>query len=298
METISSFKNPEHEARYMSAYDAVLARWPVPYETIKIPTRFGETHIIASGPEARFPLLLLPGNFDCSLSWFHSIASLSVAHRVYALDTIGDVGKSKACQLPADRDDFANWLADVLDGLHIPVADLAGISYGGFLAVNFALKFKARARSLILLCPGLPLAPFTVQWMIRGMPMILHPSIATVKWFINGASTSRKYDELMQVFILGMTGARSMRVLRPVFQPDEWKKLQMPVLLMVGDHEIMYKPATAIHQAKQIFPRLQVQLIPDAGHFLLADQSQQVNQRLLAFLDTVCRDEIRVNGER
>ena len=287
METISSFKSPESETRYMSAYDAVLARWPVPYETIKIPTRFGETHIIASGPADRFPLLLLPGNFDCSLSWFHSMASLSVAHRVYALDTIGDVGKSKACQLPADRDDFAIWLVDVLDGLHIPAADFVGISYGGFLAVNFALKFKGRTRSLLLLCPGLPLAPFTIQWMIRGMPMILHPSVATVKWFIDGASTSRKYDELMQVFILGMTGARSMSVLRPVFQPDEWNKLQMPVLLMVGDHEIMYEPVQAIQQAKQIFPCIQVELIQNAGHFLLADQAQQVNQHLLAFLETI-----------
>jgi pimeloyl-ACP methyl ester carboxylesterase len=287
MDFISIFKNPECEASYIAAYDAVLAHWPVPYETINIPTRFGETHIIASGPKDGSPLLLLPGNFDCSLSWFHSVAALSITHRVYALDTIGDVGKSKACQLPKDREDYANWLADVFDGLHIISADLIGISYGGFLAANFALKYKERATRLVLLCPGLPLAPFTLQWIIRGMPMILHPSNSTARWFIQGASTSRKQDELMPVFILGITAARSMSVIRPTFQEDEWQKLKMPILLLVGDHEIMYEPTKAIEQAKKLFPDLHPEIIRDAGHFLLADQVQQVNRHILTFLDSV-----------
>jgi pimeloyl-ACP methyl ester carboxylesterase len=212
---------------------------------------------------------------------------LSEAHRVYALDTIGDVGKSKPCQLPVNREEYANWLADVMDGLHIPSADFIGISYGGFLAVNFALQIKGRVRGLILLCPGLPLAPFTFQWILRGMPMILHPAESTVRWFIDGASTARNYDELMQVFILGMTGARSTNVIRPVFRDDEWKELQMPVLLLVGDHEIMYEPEKAIREAKRRFPNVQAELIRNAGHFLLSDQAQQVNQKVLAFLDTI-----------
>ena len=286
-EKISVFRSPESEAEYNAAYETVLARWPIPYETIELSTRLGETHIMASGHKDASPLLLLPGNFDCSLSWFHSVAALSTAHRVYALDTIGDIGKSKAHQLPANRDDFANWLADVLDGLHIPTADLMGISYGGFLAVNFALKFKERARRLILLCPGIPLGPFTFQWMLRGMPMILRPSIATVRWFIKGASTTKNQDDLMQVFITGMTCARSMKVLRPSIQEEEWNQLQIPILLLIGDHEIMYEPAKAIRRAKQLIPHIQAELIENAGHFLLVDQVEQVNQRALKFLKAI-----------
>jgi pimeloyl-ACP methyl ester carboxylesterase len=285
METPSIFKDSESEAKYLAAYDAVLTHWPVLYETIQLSTRLGETHIIASGPKDAPPLLLLPGNFDCSLSWFHSAASLSAAHRVYALDTIGAVGKSKACQLPANRDDFANWLDDVLNGLDISTADLMGISYGGFLAVNYALKFKERVGRLVLLCPGIPLGPFTAQWMIRGMPMMLWPSAATVKWFIKGASTTRGQDDLLRVFIAGMTGARSMKVIRPSFHEDEWKQLKMPILLLVGDHEIMYEPVQAIRQAKQLVPHSQAELIENAGHFLLADQAEQINQKALKFLN-------------
>ena len=60
MDFVSVFKNEESEARYMAAYDAILARWPVPYETRYVSTRLGETHVIASGEKDAPPLALLP----------------------------------------------------------------------------------------------------------------------------------------------------------------------------------------------------------------------------------------------
>ena len=47
----SPFKTPQGEARFVAAYDAALKLWPVPYEQLDIPTRFGMTHIVAAGPK-------------------------------------------------------------------------------------------------------------------------------------------------------------------------------------------------------------------------------------------------------
>jgi pimeloyl-ACP methyl ester carboxylesterase len=285
MQTISAFKNSESESSYRAAYEAILARWPVPYERLELATRSGITHIISSGPPDATPLILLPGNFDCSLSWFHSVAALSSAHRVYALDTIGDIGMSKACRLPVRREDYAHWLAEVFEGLRIRTADLMGISYGGFLAVNFALQFRERTKRLVLLNPGLPLSPFTGQWMIHGMPMIVHPSHATARWFIRGASTSKRWGDLLELFVTGIASLRSTQVMRPIIQKDEWRQLCMPMLLLIGDHEIMYEPGRAIRRARQLIPHIQAEFVTDAGHFQLVDQAEQVNQRTLKFLD-------------
>jgi pimeloyl-ACP methyl ester carboxylesterase len=290
MQPTSVFKNSQNETAYKAAYEAILARWPVPFERLALATQSGITHIIASGPSEAPPLVLLPGNFDCSLSWFHNVAALSRAHRVYALDTIGDLGMSEASQLPVRREDYANWLAEVFDGLRIRAADLMGISYGGFLAVNFALEFPERAERLVLLCPGLPLAPFTSQWMVRGMPMIVHPSNATARWFIRGASTSQGPDDLLELFVTGIMSLRSTKVMRPSIQKDEWRQLRMPVLLLVGDHEIMYAAGRAIGMARQLIPHIQAELVARAGHFLLADQAEQVNQRVVQFLETATSD--------
>src|SRR5262245_29224247 len=55
----SPFKNAEGKARFVAAYDAVLKQWPVPYEELDIPTRFGRTHVIAAGPKNAPVLVLL-----------------------------------------------------------------------------------------------------------------------------------------------------------------------------------------------------------------------------------------------
>jgi hypothetical protein len=44
------YKSPKGYKTLMAFYEANLERWPVPYECLTVPTRHGETHLIASGP--------------------------------------------------------------------------------------------------------------------------------------------------------------------------------------------------------------------------------------------------------
>ena len=90
----SVFKSPEGEAEYGAAYAATLAAWPVPFHSLCVPTRAGRTHVIASGPKDAPPLVLLPMTFISATMWMYNMADLSRSYRVYALDTIGDVGNS------------------------------------------------------------------------------------------------------------------------------------------------------------------------------------------------------------
>ena len=57
----SVFKTPEGEVAFLAAYDAAMKLWPVRYEELEVPSRFGTTHIIASGPKDAPPLVLLHG---------------------------------------------------------------------------------------------------------------------------------------------------------------------------------------------------------------------------------------------
>ena len=47
----SPFKTPEGEAKFRGAYDAALKLWPVSYDELDIPTRFGTTHVVTAGPQ-------------------------------------------------------------------------------------------------------------------------------------------------------------------------------------------------------------------------------------------------------
>ena len=126
--------------------------------------------------------------------WSSAIAELSRDFRAYAVDQIDDVGKSVPMTIPASRLDYAEWLLDVFDQLGLREADVVGLSYGGFLAVNFALCAPDRVTRLVLLCPGVPnFGPPTRQYAIHGTPLIMFPSRLTGKWLIQGLSV-KGYD--------------------------------------------------------------------------------------------------------
>jgi len=150
----SSFKTQQGEANYMATYDAALAMWPIPSEPLDIPTRFGITHANACGPRGAQPLILLHALSFTSTMWYPSIACLSERFRVYALDTINDIGKSRPTRPLQNRRDCAEWLGDVLVELGIKQASFAGVSFGGWLAVNFALNAPDQVRQTVAISPA------------------------------------------------------------------------------------------------------------------------------------------------
>ena len=50
------FTTPENRAKYLAAYEAMIALWKVPYDCIDVKTSNGSTHINASGPGDDYPL--------------------------------------------------------------------------------------------------------------------------------------------------------------------------------------------------------------------------------------------------
>jgi hypothetical protein len=94
----SLFTSPAGQRRVMELYDRMLARWPVDHERLEIPTRHGTTFIIAAGSTTAEPLILLHGAGSNSLMWIDDFALYSRHFRVYAVDLIGEAGKSAAAR--------------------------------------------------------------------------------------------------------------------------------------------------------------------------------------------------------
>jgi len=94
MSQASAFKTPQGKAPFLAAYDAILKQWAVPYEELDITSRFGSTHVIVSGGKDAPPLVLLHGIMATSTMWTPNIADFSNDYRVYAIDVMGQPGKS------------------------------------------------------------------------------------------------------------------------------------------------------------------------------------------------------------
>jgi pimeloyl-ACP methyl ester carboxylesterase len=158
----SGFKSPEVEAAYMAIYDKILEKWPAAYEAKYVPTSYGDTFVIISGPEDGEPLVLLHGQGGSSTIWISNVADLSKTYRVYAVDIMGDIGKSK--QIKAfDRTEFADWITTILDELKIEKTNIAGISLGGFLTTSYAIEKPERVKKIVLIAPAATLNPFSKE---------------------------------------------------------------------------------------------------------------------------------------
>jgi pimeloyl-ACP methyl ester carboxylesterase len=154
------FVTEENRARLIAIYDAGLRHWPVPFETFFVDTRFGRTHVIASGDTAAPPLVMTHPLGVGGFVWSSIIAPLSEHRRAYALDTIGDVGKSELAdpaRYPKNGRAYSAWLNDVFTALGGSACDMVAGSMGGWIAMNHAIYAPDRLRRLVLLGPmGLP----------------------------------------------------------------------------------------------------------------------------------------------
>src|SRR5690348_3585366 len=142
---VRTFRTAEREAAFFTAYDTVLAKWPVPVEATDLTSDFGTTRVHACGPAAGPPLLLVHGGGATGTVWVNNVADLAATHRVYAVDVIGSPGRSvhngREIRTPAD---IMTWLDTVYDGLGLERAALAGHSYGGWMALRYALHAPHR----------------------------------------------------------------------------------------------------------------------------------------------------------
>ena len=147
------FRSEAGAAHYLEAYDKALELWPIPFETIYVRPRFGETHVIICGSQNAPPLILLPGFSFTSTMWYPNVASFANNYHVYALDTIVDMGKSPVQAPLCSRLQFMYWLQDIFDSLNINHPVVIGHSNGAWIALQLAITTPTFLNKLVLLTP-------------------------------------------------------------------------------------------------------------------------------------------------
>jgi pimeloyl-ACP methyl ester carboxylesterase len=290
----SPFKSPEGETRYTAAYEASLRLWPVPYQAMDIPGRFGCTHLVASGPPDAPVLVLLHGYFASLTMWSPNIAELSRDYRVYALDVMGQPSWSIPGEPIRSRADFVEWLTTILDVLKVDRAHLAGMSYGGWLTLNYAIGAPERVDRIVLLSPAGSFLPLVKQFFVRTMPLMFLPRRFVVNSFMNWLTykenlkdphTRAIYDCVVDQMYLGARYFRMQASVMPgVFSDDELGRLQAPTLLLIGQQEVIYDPAASLERARRLIPNFEGELVPRASHDMSFSQAQFVDARILEFL--------------
>jgi pimeloyl-ACP methyl ester carboxylesterase len=256
--------------------------------------RFGTTHVNASGPKDKPAMVLFPGFGANSTMWFPNIRALSRHYRVYAVDTPGQPGRSIPSQklLAANS---AEWVREVFDGLGLEKAHVAGVSLGGWLALNFALHAPERTDHVVMLDPAASFATMSVVWLCHSfIPFMVLPTrpglIRYFRWMTRGYAVNPKWGELM---LQGILNTRPQPPIRATpFSDAQLRSVTVPVLVLIGGRSVIYDPLRAQQRARQLLPNVQAEIIPDASHALVEEKAELVNARILQF----CRDDPKKGG--
>lgn len=305
------YKSREGYEAVMSWYEAAEAKLP-PHDSLFVETRCGKTHILAFGDPSAPPLILVQGYGASAPLWYHQLEDFARQYRVYALDTNGHPGKSDPNPPSFLDDGYPLWLEDVLDGLQLEQARLAGVCLGGWVAIRLAIRSPERVKKLVLLSP-VGLARFKIYWR-SGVPLILNiggdMEAAGQRLIVNAFTppgSNLTFDrQLARALMLaikhyrigravGFIGdrptpaefARSLQILNQFVRGEsarELAKISVPTLLMLGEYEAIYNPQAALRKAQKAIPDLQAEIVPRTGHAAMYDRPDYVNPRVLEFL--------------
>jgi pimeloyl-ACP methyl ester carboxylesterase len=290
------WKSDSSEREYLNLYAALRQEawtalcdrgWADPPEERDVASRFGATHVFHWVGTAT-PIVLLHGAGTSSLMWARLIGEL-VGLSIYAVDRIGEPGLSVQTRPVYDRDDLVAWLDDVLDGLSVDRAHLCGSSYGGWIAINAALRSPERLATLTLLEPALDRlrAYFWVHALAVGVAFMVPTPIGRPMLRRLHMEVAADLDARFSKFArLGLMQYRRGLPRQVPISNAELASVTTPTLLLLGDKSEIHHARALLDRARATMPNLDGELVADAGHSLPLDRAAAIAPRIRAFVAT------------
>ena len=257
-------------------------------------TSYGQTFVRISGPDNAPPLVLMHGVGGNSLQWISNVESLSKHYKVFAVDSVYDNGRSVYSKNMTSADDYVKWLDELFNELELDNSiNIAGLSYGGWITTQYALRFPDRLNKVILLAPVGTVMQLSPGWIIRAISVAIPLKYFTrnfMYWLAedtvnSGAEGRALIEEHIDESFLAIRSFQAKRMVNPTVLTDsELQSLDVPILFIVGENEKIYPPQEVLKRLNDVAPQIQTKLIMGAGHDLTMVQAEIVNDMILEFL--------------
>lgn len=244
------------------------------------------------------PILLVMGLSFTLEMWYRIAPALAVEHRVILLDNRG-VGRSSAPRGPYSIGLMAEDAMAVMNAACVTEpAYLIGVSMGGMIAQEMALRYPERFKALVLVStscgalyrgrwPNFRRAPRLRRWLERSGEA---RDRSLIRFFYADQTPRERIEEDIQSRANFHPPLSS--VLSQLCGILCWSsygrlpRLRLPALVVHGDQDHVLPPENGRIVARRI-PGAEFVLVPQAGHILATDQPDLSLEILRGFLARV-----------
>jgi pimeloyl-ACP methyl ester carboxylesterase len=218
-------------------------------------------------------------------------------YRVLAYDMLGQ-GQSAKPVLDMDLAGHADLLAALLDHVEAERTHLAGISFGGVVALDFAIRHGARLASLAVMssfaeltpqleCLGEVLYEGLTQVGLPYLQSILYPMNMSSAWL---AANRARIPEMKRAGYIGndLYALQNLMESFIAFQPltPRLREIERPVLLMNGEYDF-FTPRECHELMRRNLPNCRLLLIQHAYHAFTLELPEITLRQLLEFVRAV-----------
>lgn len=244
-------------------------------------------------------LVLIMGFTGTTEVWVRQIPDLSREYRVIAFDNRG-AGRSDKPDIPYTMPMLAQDTADLLDALGIVACHVYGVSMGGMIAQEFALRYPERVISLVLGCTSCGGEHFILpdeetiaflsdmerwdrltpeEWTRESLPF------AFTQGFIDNSSDIVEQYVSMKVEHWPPPHGfmRQVEAMMTHDTHDRLPQIKAPTLVISGgvDRQVPVENSRVL--ASRI-PDAELVILQNIGHAFFIEAAEQANEAILDFL--------------
>ena len=242
------------------------------------------------------PLVLVMGFGGDHLAWGLQIPAFADAYRVIAFDNRG-VGQSDTPDVPYSTAMMADDAVGLMDALAIERAHICGVSMGGMIAQEIALRHPERVRTLqlhaTLARPDAYMRAIVDAWRKVRVALGREEALRVLAlWLFAPCSYAERPDFVELVlqnaianpYPQSLTGfLRQGDAVLTHDTLDRLDRVRCPTLVSVADQDVLVPPRFS-HAIAQRVPGAELKTIANAAHAYMWERPEAFNAMCLEFL--------------
>ena len=242
------------------------------------------------------PLLLISGLGNDLNGWDFQVPEFARRHRVITFDNRGS-GRTDAPDRPYSIRMMAEDTVGLMDALSIEKAHVLGVSMGGYIAQEVAIRYPGRVESLILVTTSV--GPYLLKisvlqaWAreaLRDMRPLTFFQIMLPFMFNDSSFESPGVLEMAVGTIAGHSStppdvlARHMIACVEHDARDRIRQITAPTLVIAGKEDV-FVPFSLSEELAASIPNAKLRVLDGGGHGFNASMADKFNRVVLEFLE-------------